>query len=399
MGIGCVNLCLKNCYRYMNAILKGAVRLALGVGVLAVGVGMMNGLISMKEEMPVSDKPAAPRAVRSSVIEIESIQPETPVEGRVEAMYKMDIMSEVTGNLLMGSKEFREGMAFGAGEVILAMDDTEARLALIAQRSQFLQLLSSHLADLQMDFDGRSEVWAGYAKSINVEETLPTLPEAASDRERLFLSNRGLVSSYHSIRSAEEKCSKFQVRAPFDGIVVQANVRPGALVRAGQMAGKLVGEGNYEVKTAVHARYLSTIQRRDSVRFYDEEGTTIATGTVHRIAGNVDPATQSASVFCRITPARKGVNALRDGRFLTGTIESAPLENTFQLPLAWMHDENHIFEVSEGNLKEREIEVIFRSRSHAIARGLEPGTVVLSESLTNAFEGMIVRTKTNELED
>ena len=67
----------------MNAILKGAVRLALGVGVLAVGVGMMNGLISMKEEMPVSDKPAAPRAVRSSVIEIESIQPETPVEGRV----------------------------------------------------------------------------------------------------------------------------------------------------------------------------------------------------------------------------------------------------------------------------------------------------------------------------
>ena len=75
------------------------------------------------------------------------------------------------------------------------------------------------------------------------------------------------------------------------------------------------------------------------------------------------------------------------------------MENTFQLPLAWMHDENHIFEVSEGNLKEREIEVIFRSRSHAIARGLEPGTVVLSESLTNAFEGMIVRTKTNELED
>jgi RND family efflux transporter MFP subunit len=383
----------------MHLILKGAARLALGVGVLAVGVGMMNGLISMKEEMPVSDKPAAPRAVRNSVIEVGSIQPETPVEGRVEAMYKMDIMSEVTGNLLMGSKEFREGMAFGAGEVILAMDDTVARLALIAQRSQFLQLLTIQLADLQMDFDSRSEIWSGYVKSINVAETLPTLPEAASDRERLFLSNRGIVSSYHSIRSAEEKCRKFQVRAPFDGIVVQANVQPGALVRAGQMAGKLVGEGNYEVKTAVHARYLSTIQRRDSVRFYDEAGKIIATGTVNRIAGNVDPATQSASVFCRIKPSRKGVNALRDGRFLTGTIESAPLENTFQLPLAWVHDENHIFEVSEGKLKEREIEVLFRSRSHAIARGLESGTVVLSESLTNAFEGMIVRTKTNELED
>lgn len=382
----------------MNSILKGAVRLALGVGVLAIGVGMMNGLISMKEEMPVSDKPTAPRAVRNALIEVGSIHPETPVEGRVEAMYKMDLISEVTGTLLMGSREFREGMAFAAGEVILAMDDTEARLALIAQRSQFLQLLSGQLADLQMDFDGSSEVWTGYVKSIDVDETLPPLPEAASDRERLFLSNRGIVSNYHSIRSAEEKCSKFQVRAPFDGIVVLANVQPGALVRAGQMAGKFVGEGNYEVKTAVHARYLSTIQRRDSVQFYDEEGKTVATGTVHRIAGNVDPSTQSASVFCRIKPVRGAVNALRDGRFLTGTIESAPLENSFQLPLAWMHDESHVFEVVEGRLKEREIEVLFRSRSHAIARGLESGVVVLSESLTNAFEGMIVRTKTNENE-
>lgn len=382
----------------MNSILKGAVRLALGVGVLAIGVGMMNGLISMKEEMPVSDKPTAPRAVRNAVIEVGSIHPETPVEGRVEAMYKMDLISEVTGTLLMGSREFREGMAFAAGEVILAMDDTEARLALIAQRSQFLQLLSGQLADLQMDFDGSSEVWTGYVKSIDVDETLPPLPEAASDRESLFLSNRGIVSNYHSIRSAEEKCSKFQVRAPFDGIVVLANVQPGALVRAGQMAGKFVGEGNYEVKTAVHARYLSTIQRRDSVQFYDEEGKTVATGTVHRIAGNVDPSTQSASVFCRIKPVRGAVNALRDGRFLTGTIESAPLENSFQLPLAWMHDESHVFEVVEGRLKEREIEVLFRSRSHAIGRGLESGVVVLSESLTNAFEGMIVRTKTNENE-
>ena len=382
----------------MNSILKGAVRLALGVGVLAIGVGMMNGLISMKEEMPVSDKPTAPRAVRNAVIEVGSIHPETPVEGRVEAMYKMDLISEVTGTLLMGSREFREGMAFAAGEVILAMDDTEARLALIAQRSQFLQLLSGQLADLQMDFDGSSEVWTGYVKSIDVDETLPPLPEAASDRERLFLSNRGIVSNYHSIRSAEEKCSKVQVRAPFDGIVVLANVQPGALVRAGQMAGKFVGEGNYEVKTAVHARYLATIQRGDSVQFYDEEGKTVATGTVHRIAGNVDPSTQSASVFCRIKPVRGAVNALRDGRFLTGTIESAPLENSFQLPLAWMHDESHVFEVVEGRLKEREIEVLFRSRSHAIARGLESGVVVLSESLTNAFEGMIVRTKTNENE-
>jgi len=321
----------------MNSILKGSIRLVLGITILGAGVGMMNGLISMKEELPTSDKPAVPRAVRTEVIELGSIAPKTPVEGRVEALYRMEVITEVTGNLLMGSNEFREGTAFRAGEVMLELDDTESRLALVAQRSQFLQLLSGQLADLQMDFEGRGEVWSTYVSSLRVDAALADLPKPASDRERLFLANRGIISSYHSIRSAEERLNKFQVRAPFDGIVVQANVRPGGLVRAGQPSGILVGQGDYEIKTAVHARYLSSISLRDSVRFFDEQGTVVAKGMVHRISGNVDPSTQSASVFCRVEPTRNQAKAIRDGRFLTGEIISQPFEEAFEIPLTWMH--------------------------------------------------------------
>jgi RND family efflux transporter MFP subunit len=343
----------------MNSVVKGTIRFVLGAAILAAGFGMMKGLISIKEEMPVSDKPASPRAVRTSQVITASISPKTPVVGRVEALYRMDLITEVTGNLEMGDDEFREGMGFDAGDVILSLDDQESRLALIAQRSQFLQLLSSQLADLQMDFEERGAIWANYVNELNVNQSLPNLPETASKRERLFLANRGVISSYHSIRSAEERLSKFQVRAPFKGIVVQANVRPGALVRAGQMAGMLVGEGYYEIKTAVHARYLASIQRRDSVRFFDENGSVVAEGTVHRIAGNVDPSTQSASVFCRVVPVASQKNALRDGRFLTGEIVSEPIENAFEIPLTWMHKGNHVYEVSNGQLVEKSVEVFF----------------------------------------
>ena len=383
----------------MNSILKGSIRLVLGITILGAGVGMMNGLISMKEEMPTSDKPAVPRAVRTEAIEWGSIAPKTPVEGRVEALYRMEVITEVTGNLLMGSNEFREGTAFRAGEVMLELDDTESRLALVAQRSQFLQLLSGQLADLQMDFEGRGEVWSTYVSSLRVDAALADLPNPASDRERLFLANRGIISSYHSIRSAEERLNKFQVRAPFDGIVVQANVRPGGLVRAGQPSGILVGQGDYEIKTAVHARYLSSISLRDSVRFFDEQGTVVAKGMVHRISGNVDPSTQSASVFCRVEPTRNQAKAIRDGRFLTGEIISQPFEEAFEIPLTWMHDDQQVYEVANGELAERKIEVLFQSRSHAIGRGLDSGVLVLSESLTNAFDGMPVRSQTDELQD
>jgi len=189
------------------------------------------------------------------------------------------------------------------------------------------------------------------------------------------------------------------VRAPFDGVVVQANVRPGGLVRAGQMAGVLVGEGEYEIKTAVHARYLSTVAQQDSVRFFDEQGTTVASGVVHRVAGNVDPATQSASVFCRVSPAKGHDAAIRDGRFLTGEIKSKPLQGVFEIPLSWMHNDNQVYVVAENQLMEREVEVLFRSRSQALGRGLESGEVVLSEALTNAFDGMMVSSKTDEIKD
>ena len=383
----------------MNSVVKGTIRFVLGAAILGAGVGMMNGLISLKEELPVSDKPVSPRAVRTSQVKIATVSPKTPVEGRVEALYRMDLITEVTGNLEMGDDEFREGMAFDAGDVILALDDQESRLALIAQRSQFLQLLSSQLADLQMDFEERGAIWVNYVNELNVNQSLPDLPKTASNRERLFLANRGVISSYHSIRSAEERLSKFQVRAPFDGVVVQANVRPGGLVRAGQMAGVLVGEGEYEIKTAVHARYLSTVAEQDSVRFFDEQGTIVATGLVNRVAGNVDPATQSASVFCRISPSKGHDAAIRDGRFLTGEIESEPLQDVFEIPLAWMHNDNQVYVVAKNQLMERQVEVLFRSRSQALGRGLDSGEVVLSEALTNAFDGMMVSAKNEEIKD
>jgi hypothetical protein len=149
----------------------------------------------------------------------------------------------------------------------------------------------------------------------------------------------------------------------------------------------------------VHARYLASIQRRDSVQFFNENGSVVAEGTVHRIAGNVDPSTQSASVFCRVVPVAGQKNALRDGRFLTGEIVSEPIENAFEIPLTWMHNGNHVYEVTNGQLVEKSVQVLFQSRSHAIGRGLDSGAHILSESLTNAFDGMAVSTESNESQD
>jgi multidrug efflux pump subunit AcrA (membrane-fusion protein) len=347
-------------------------------------------LISLKEELPVSDRPVAPRAVRVWEVRTSECTPLTPIEGRVEAKYRMDVMSEATGNLLMGGKEFREGTNFQKGEVMLALDDSETRASLVAQRSQFLQLLSVHLADLRFEFPNQRSQWDAFIDGISVEQLLPNLPVSSSQREQLFLANRGVLASYHGIRSAEERLSKFTIRAPFDGTVTTATVRPGALVRSGQMAGTLVGGSEYEVKTAVHMRYLSTVRRGDSVVFKNENEQVIAVGTVHRLSGNVDAATQSASVFCRVNGVPEVPEVLRDGRFISGEIQSKSIAEAIEIPNAWIDAKHRVYIVVNDTLRSRVVNVLFQSRKYSIVQGLEEGTALLSEVLASSFDGMAV---------
>lgn len=376
----------------MPQALKSILRAVAGLAILAVGVGTMNALISMKPEPSVVERPVAPRAVRTAVVNPGDCIPQTPVEGRVEALYRMDIISETTGDLILGGKEFREGVEFAKGEVMLQLDATEAHNALTAQRSQFLQLLSTSLADLRADFPGNWSAWEAFLESMDVDARLPELPAFGSQREELFVANRGILSLFHSIRSAEERLDKYTVVAPFDGVVTAAAVRPGGLVRAGQLAGVLVGRGAYEVKTAVHARYLTTIALGDAVVFVDENNQPVAQGTVHRVAGNVDAATQSASVYCRVQPVDGKSTLLRDGRFLTGTIASDPIADGVNVPVNLLIDGGSVYAVEAEQLKKVPVEVAFESRSEAIVLGLDSGTVVLTEAVASAFDGMPVQT-------
>ena len=55
----------------------------------------------------------------------------------------------------------------------------------------------------------------------------------------------------------------------------------------------------------------------------------MANGRVARISGNVDPTTQSASVFCEVSEMPG--QPLRDGRFLSGVVFGDELEGVMAL--------------------------------------------------------------------
>jgi RND family efflux transporter MFP subunit len=368
---------------------KNVLRGLAGLAILAFGLMVMNALIGMKGTPPVKPRSASARLVKVMPSQAEELAPKVSIEGRVQALNRMTVLSEVNGVLPVGGKEFREGVAYVEDEAMLRLDDAELRASLVAQRSQWLQLLAGALADLQVDFPDRSKVWFDLVQTLDVAESLPPLPEAESDRERLYLTSRGIVSGYHNIKANEARLEKFTVRAPFEGVVVGAQVQPGSMVRAGQPVGTLVGTGTYEVKSAVHARHLPLLKSGNAVALRDETGAVVASGEVSRISGNVDPTTQSASLFCEVT-SNDG-RALRDGRFLSGHVEGRPLEGVMALnEVLLTGNGSEVYVVEEGLLKLVPVEVLHRDADVVLVRGLEEGMQMLSEPVSGAYEGMLV---------
>jgi multidrug efflux pump subunit AcrA (membrane-fusion protein) len=372
----------------MSPLVQTVLRFLSGVAILIVGVVVMNGLIGMKESPKISLPEPVARPVLTQVVKNAAIVPRIPVEGRVEAWHRIDLFVEVNGVLQLGGVEFREGTTYRKGDVILSLDDTESRANLKGARSKFVQLVTGMLASIEIDFPKRSGVWDNYVASIDVANALPELPKAVTDREGYFVVNRGVEASFHAIKASEDRASKFIIRAPFDGFVAKALVRPGSLVLAGQPVGLFVGTGVYEIKTAVHARFLKSLKIGAEVVFEDENGLRVAEGKVDRVSGNVNSTTQSATVFCKVNELMDG--EMRDGRYLSGFISASEIKNVIEIPINLFDSEGNIFEVKSGKLQTINSKQEFLSIKTLVVSGIPDGTVILREPVMGAYVGMEV---------
>ena len=372
----------------MSPLVQTVLRFLSGVAILIVGVVVMNGLIGMKESPKISLPEPVARPVLTQVVKNADIVPRIPVEGRVEAWQRIDLFVEVNGVLQLGGVEFREGTTYRKGDVILSLDDTESRANLKGARSKFVQLVTGMLASIEIDFPDRSGVWDNYVASIDVANELPELPKAVTDREGYFVVNRGVEASFHAIKASEDRASKFIIRAPFDGFVAKALVRPGSLVLAGQPVGLFVGTGVYEIKTAVHARFLKSLKIGAEVVFEDENGLRVAEGKVDRVSGNVNSTTQSATVFCKVNELMDG--EMRDGRYLSGFISASEIKNVIEIPINLFDSEGNIFEVKSGKLQTINSKQEFLSIKTLVVSGIPDGTVILREPVMGAYVGMEV---------
>lgn len=314
--------------------------------------------------------------VSVSIFEPGIIQSEIAVTGRVKALQQINLFSEVQGLLTGGDRPFRTGVRFREGEVLIRIDDTEASLALNAQRSRFLTALSGVLSTIKLDYPDAFSAWSTWAEEFDPTQPLPDLPEINDRQLQLFLTSRGIMEQYYSIQSSEFRLSKYELRAPFVGELEGADLTPGNLVQPGVRLGTFTGD-NMELETFISRKDLDYISPGDAVQLSSPAIGESIEGTIGRIGSSVDTETQAFPVYVSLSDP-----ALKPGLYMEGTIAGRQFNNVSEIPRRLLSRNNTVLIARNGVATHKDVTPVLFQRESVIVSG-----ITAADSLINIRAG------------
>jgi RND family efflux transporter MFP subunit len=192
-----------------------------------------------------------------------------------------------------------------------------------------------------------------------------------------------VLDQYYGIRALYERHAKYTITAPFDGVVVSGGIEPGTIVTPGTRLGEFIAPGDLELETAIGASELQLVHVGDTLRLTSTDAPGSWTGRIIRVGENIDAATQTVKLFVRVEG-----RDLRDGQYLSGTIEAGSLNDAVSVPRSALLEDGSLYTVQDSALKKARVEVLHQGVEQAVVRGLANGQVVVTDRLSGAYEGL-----------
>ncbi|MEJ2162197.1 MAG: HlyD family efflux transporter periplasmic adaptor subunit, partial [Robiginitalea sp.] len=222
--------------------------------------------------------------------------------------------------------------------------------------------------------------------SFDLTRNTPELPEMTSEQERYFINGRNIVTTYYNVRNLEQRLNKYIIRAPFSGVLTEAEVTEGSLIRPGQALGVFINPSIYELEVAVNKSYSDFLRLGKKVRLANLESTREFEGTVSRINAAVNQQTQTVSVFIDVEDP-----FLKEGMYLEAIIEGRQEDSAIEIPRKLLTEQGELFIIRDSILDLLPVKPVFYTDQTVVLKGIEDGTVYRSRSVPGAYPGMVVR--------
>ncbi|APG63931.1 efflux transporter periplasmic adaptor subunit [Tenacibaculum todarodis] len=358
----------------------------LGI-LLIVGAFLLGNYVIESKQKP---KPKFNKVIKTAFVE-NVTNKEIPIvltaSGNLIAKNKIEIYSEVSGVLKSSAKPFKSGTNFYSGQTLLSINSDEFYASLQSQKSNLFNLVTSIMPDLRLDYPNDFKKWESYLQSFDINKTTPKLPDFSSDKEKYFISGRGINTAYYNVKNLEVKLGKYRIRAPFSGILTEALVTPGTLVRVGQKLGEFIDSSVFEMEVSLNSAYADLLKIGNSVSLSNLEKSKNYTGKVIRVNGKVDQVSQTIKAFIQV--AHKD---LKEGMFLEADLVAKSETDAIEIPRKLLVDNEAVYTVKNDSiLTLTTVNPVYFGAENVIIKGLENNQKMLSQVLPGAFDGMIVK--------
>ncbi|MBV6647379.1 MAG: HlyD family efflux transporter periplasmic adaptor subunit, partial [Cyclobacteriaceae bacterium] len=312
----------------------------------------------------------------------ESMQRILNITGRVVPLQQINVVAQVQGIALPISKPFKTGTTFRKGQTLVAIDDTEFRSNLTAQKSQFLSSLVRIMSDLKLDYSDDFHDWNSYLDKLDITKTLHELPEVDNKQLRYFLAANDIYNLFYNIRSKEETLGKYRIKAPFDGAVTSAKVDVGNLVSPGAGLGSFIRTDKYEVQTAVSTSDIDLIRLGQKIRLTSSDNPTVWEGEVSRIGKSVDQRTQAVSVYLEVNGL-----GIREGMYLEGQLLVGSYDHVVELPKNLLTRQNQVHTLVNGTVQLKDVKPVEFYESTVVVEGLTEGEELILDPGQSPIQG------------
>ena len=357
----------------------------IGIAVIALSVVFAKKLIdSKKKPKPVKDKIV--KTVFIDTIQNSDIKIKIPTNGSLKAKRRVELYAEVQGIFKSSYPLFKAGQSYKKGQTLIKIDAAEYYASVQSAKSNLYNAITGIMPDLRLDFPEIYPKWQNYLTSFDLNKTTPELPKMESDKENYFITGNGIVSSYYNIKNLEQRLFKYNIRAPFTGVLTEALVTEGTLIRNGQKLGDFIDISTLEMEVAISESFAALLKVGKSVALTNLDKTKNYTGKISRINGSIDTTTQTISVFIEV----KDVD-LKEGMYLNALLDAKEEKNAIEIDRNLLTEDNEIFIIRDSILDLMPAKPVFFSDTKVVLKDIPNGTVILKKQVPGAYAGMLIK--------
>lgn len=363
-----------------NIILSG-----IGILFIVFSVFFAKKLIADKHKpKPVKEKVV--KTVLTDTVVNKTISIVIPANGSLVAKRRVELYAEVQGIFKPSSKLFKPGQKYSKGQTLIGIDAAEYYASVQSEKSNLYNDIAAIMPDLRLDFSDVFQKWQTYLNGFDLNKTTPELPKMTSDKENYFITGRGIVSRYYNVKNLEQRLSKYNISAPFTGILTEALVTEGTLVRSGQKLGEFIDPSIYEMEVALSKSYASLLKVGEEVTLNNLDKTETYTGKVSRVNGSIDATTQTITAYIDVKN-----EALKEGMYLEAHLNAKEEENAIEIDRSLLSESQELFIVRDSILDVISAKPVYFSETKVVLKNVPNGTVILKKSVPGAYAGMLVK--------